>query len=245
MLKNIFLIIFIINSFIIQSQKEIYFNTSNITDIKVKSYRGFEARISLYPDGFGVTPGTITLPGYYEPALYIGYFSEKKIADCWTLNTKIGLQNIASRRFIWVKDSITGNISSNSYNYNTGYDLKLEAEIEPRWYLDFKHRYQLNIAYLNSGIFLSFPFSIQTTILHSPEPIVNLGWFPNWFYGYASIIPTLGYRQSISKNWFLEGSFGLGTNFIFSINSWTHNFEITKPSLMPQLRINAAYTFNK
>lgn len=243
-MKQIIIIILILFSCLsVPAQKEVYFNSSKPEDIKVESMQGIETRLSLYPNGFGVGSRTITFPEYYEPALYIGYYNEKRIADSWTLKGTIGLQNIASRRLIWVKDPVTGNLSSNSMDYTTGYDLKLEVGIEPRWYIDFKHRYQLGKANLNSGIFLSIPVSFQSTLLHSPEPIVNLGWFPIWFYGYASIIPTLGYRQAISKHWFLEGSFGLGTNYIFSINTWTHKFEITNPFLTPQLSVKAAYTF--
>ena len=242
MKKYLFNAFFLINSFFVLSQKEVYFNTAKPEDIKVESFSGFETRVSLNPNGF-MTGFAFSFPTYYEPALYIGYYNEKRIADSWTLKGTIGLQNVASKRLIWVKDSINGNLFANTSNYTVGYELLLDLGIEPRWYWDYKNKYQLGEARLNSGWFLSFPICFQTTLLHSPEPIYNLGWLPIWFYGYASIIPTLGYRQVISKHWFLEGSFGLGTNFIFNINTWTHKFEITNPFLTPQLSIKAAYTF--
>ena len=117
----------------------------------------------------------------------------------------------------------------------------LEVGIEPRWYFSYKDRYQLGKSQLNSGWYLSFPFLVQTNLLHTPEPVLDEGWFPNYLYGSLTLTPTLGFRQAISKNWFLESSIGLGANSIFNV--YNHKLNILIPFLNPTFNIKAAYTF--
>jgi len=94
---------------------------------------------------------------------------------------------------------------------------------------------------LNSGWYLSFPFLVQTNLLHTPEPVLNEGWFPNYLYGSLTLTPTLGFRQAISKNFFLESSIGFGANSIFNV--YNHKLSIMIPFLNPTLNLKAAYTF--
>ena len=85
------------------------------------------------------------------------------------------------------------------------FQVNLEVGVEPRWYWGYKKKYLAGISDLNSGWYLSFPTLFQTILLNTPEPALKLRLTPNYFQITASISPTLGFRQAISKRWFLEG----------------------------------------
>ncbi|MHB9142974.1 MAG: hypothetical protein ACYC25_13965, partial [Paludibacter sp.] len=92
----------------VSAQKEIYFNNYKTEDIKVQSLQGVEVRFAVLPYGFifDYNPNENKL----NPSLYIGYFNEKRIADCWTLNSTIGFYNVATKSNDWYlkTDSILG-----------------------------------------------------------------------------------------------------------------------------------------
>lgn len=220
----------------VTAQKEVYFNVLKEKDIKVESMNGLEARISLIPDAFSI----FNLPENYNLAFYIGYFSEKRICDVWTLNYSFGIHNVINKMFILQKDSI-GNIYGYDNNYKLGYSLLMEAGIQPRLYLNFKKRYQLGKTKLNSGWFLSFPLLFQTTLLQTPEPLINQGWFPAEFYGSLIFTPTLGYRKAFSNRFFIEGNVGAGITSFLGIHKSTSYIQF--PYFYPSFNIKAAYTF--
>jgi len=238
-LSFIVIFIFFLSAY---SQKEVYFNTKKPEDIKVESLHGFEAGLSLLPGDYYY--GLLSFPNNFNPSLYVGYFHEKRIADCWTLNLTVGLHNIAmkSPNLQMISDSINGTYIG-GLGSKTSYGLALELGLEPRWYWGYKSRYQFGKAQLNSGWFLSFPLLFQTTILHTPEPIIHSGWLPRDYYtGLFIFMPTVGYRKAVTKQWFLEGSFGMGANIIVGVNTIDNKFNIKSPMINPTFRLKAAYT---
>lgn len=231
--------IFTLLVFNVSAQKEVFFNTEKPKDIKVASLQGLETRFSLLPSGFRYS----YLPDYYNPSVYIGYFNEKRIADCWILNATIGLHNVETKGFILEKDP-NGNLYGSSDRFKYNYALILELGIEPRWYFGYKKRFQYGKAQLNTGWFVSFPMLFQTTLLRTPEPLLNQGWIPNYFTGQLIITPSFGFRQAMSSRLFIEGSVGLGAMSTFGTNSLDNKFLLSNPYLYPKVNIKAAYTFN-
>ncbi len=246
LVKRYLIIIIYVPFLNIFSQKEVYFNITQFKDIKVESLQGIETRFLLIPSEY--QSGFLSFPRFLYPSVYIGYFNERRIADCWTLNSTIGLKYIATKNPIWQAqyDSINGNYATGSGIKNT-FEMNLDLGIEPRWYWGYKKKYQLGISDLNSGWYLSIPILFQTTLLNTPEPVLNLGWIPNYFQAKVNCTPTLGYRQAISKRWFLEGNFGLGVQVIFGVfsnnNIYNNGFFILNPTIQPHGEIKAAYTF--
>lgn len=219
------------------SQEEIYFSNLTSDSIHVESIYGLETRISELP--YGWVWQLFHLNADFSSAFYVGYFNEKRISNTWTLNSSIGLQNIIFKSVIWQKDSI-GNIWGSGNNMKTNYALMLEAGIEPRWYFEYKQRYKTGKSQLNSGFYLSFPFVFQTTILNTPEPLLEQGWLPKNFSGAFVFCPTLGFRQSVSKKIYLETNLGFGADLYINQNK---KFEIVPPNLYPYFNFKAAYTF--
>jgi len=223
------------------AQKEVYFNTTKSEDIKVESMHGIETRLSLLPSEY--ISKLFSFPNNFNGSFYIGYFNEKRIADCWTLNTTIGFQNIALKTYNlqFISDSINGNYIG-VVGSKTAYSLMLEAGIEPRWYYGYKNRYRIGKARLNSGWYLSFPLTIRTNILQTPEPLLNQGWFPKYLSGSLILTPTLGYKQAISDRFFFESSLGLGVISTFGTNSYG-SFNVNIPYLYPTVSVKLGYKF--
>ena len=221
-----FLMISFLNGY---SQKEIFFNNTPVKDIKVESLQGVEVNFT----------NTQSLS---NKAIYIGYFNEKRISSEWTLNSTIGFYNVFGKRRILelINDSLNYYIATP--NYKNIYTLALGAGIEPRWYWGYKNRFQSGKARLNSGFFLSFPLSVTTTLLQTPDPIFNPKWTPAFFNLNISFIPTVGYRQAVSERLFLEGSIGLG---LYSVIYKYPNTGISflSPDLNLQFKLKAAYRF--
>src|ERR1035437_3641816 len=211
----------------VSAQKEAYFNTKKPEDIKVESLHGFEVGLSLLPSDYYY--GLLSFPNNFNPSLYVGYFHEKRIADCWTLNLTVGLHNIAmkSPNLQVFNDSVNGTYIG-GLGSKTSYALALELGLEPRWYWGYKSRYQFGKAQLNSGWFFSFPLLFQTTLLHTPVPIIGQGWYPKGHYtGSFVFVPTVGYRKAVSKQCFLEGSAGLGAIINMGTNNMDNHFNIS------------------
>jgi len=239
MKNSILILVFSLLSISLFSQKEVFFNNLSMDSIKVKSMHGVEVRFSILPQVWAW--GLFSFPERFSSGFYTGYFNEKRIGNTWTLNSSIGLHNVIFKDIIWQKDS-SGRVWGSYNNMKTNCAFKIEAGIEYRWYFGYKQRCQTGEARLNNGFYLSFPLLFQTTILNTPEPLLNQGWFPRYFNGCLIISPTLGYRQSISKRLFLESNIGIGSSlYISSYN----NFETGPPNLHPYFNIKAAYIFNK
>ena len=252
-MKQIIIIILILFSFLsVSAQKEVYFNTTKPEDIKVESMHGFEI-------GSAINASSLFNPYYsygqsFGIPLSMGYFNEKRINPSWTLTTRIGLghgfMNLA--HYIFVKDSFPMNdtiqhfISQKFDHYKFEYSLSIGISVEPRWYFGYKKRYQIGHAKLNSGWFLSLPFSVSTTLINTYKP----DWvdiYSSNFRTYCSLdlTPTLGFRQAISNHWFLEGNCQLinASSHVSSYNS--KYFYVTIPwfTIFPGINIKAAYTF--
>jgi len=224
------------------AQKEVYFSTENADSIKVKSLNGIELNYSINPLSL------LNLSDRYGSSLiplYIGYFHEKHISSDWTLNSSIGLYNVFSKIPVFQYDTVSSGGYSNYSSisgYQNLYSLQLGVGLEPRWNWGFKQLYQKGKGKLNSGGFLSSPLLFRTEIMHTPVPVYNPGWFPQYFVLVASLTPTIGYRQAISKQLFLETSLGLDVNMrIYYFKN--QGIQTSSLSFNPNFKIKAAYTF--
>ncbi len=237
----------------ISAQKEIYFSSTPKDSIKVESIRGVEIESGMNTSKLFNTSShdkSFTIP------LYMGYFNEKRIAPSWTLIARIGLSNnfMNSAHYVLVKDSMQMNGPIYYYNttkvdyYKFEYQLNLGISIEPRWYFGYKNRYQSGKTKLNSGWFLSFPLSVSTLLINTYKPEVPPG-YTTYYQDYKSycsfgLYGHLGYRQAISKQWFLEGDVAiLGIESgLFSYKKQLYLSPVS-PNLFQGINIKAAYTF--
>ncbi len=223
----------------VNAQQEIYFNASKPEDLKVESLKGVELQMGFNP--FKIFSSDI----YFNPIpYYAGFFCEKRIAPTMTLGYSAGLFGTTQKMPVMIYDSISGGYygyGSNS-NYEKVYSLGLRAGLEPRWYWTFKKRAALNKARLNSGWFLSMPLNYEYLMYTTYKPIYPPNIQNTYHsYGYLTLKPTIGYRQSITKNIFLEGSFGYGIGL--SLSSQNGHFFPFLSNTEPELKIKAAYTF--
>lgn len=239
MTRKLVVIVFILTSISTFAQREVFFNSSKPEDFKVQSLKGLELQS-------GYNPLSIFSPQRYFNSIpyYAGFFSEKRIATTMTLGYSVGLFGSTYKMPVvnYTYDSISGSY----YGYGSGgsytqeYTLGLRMGIEPRWYWNFKKRAENNKVKLNSGWFLSMPLNYEYVMYRSYKP----PYPPNYSYksyGYLTLKPTIGYRQSITKNIFLEGSFGYG--FGLSLGSLNGIFYTYISDSEPELKLKAAYTF--
>jgi hypothetical protein len=236
------LLIACLNAF---SQKEIVSGEMNTDEPKEESLKGFEIRLIPYSNGLFFSQIGNSMIKPFSMSTYVGYLNEKRIVSSWTLLLTAGLHNVLDQRPVYrpAADHKYGYFVSVSPNEKITYSLVLEAGIEPRLYWGSKKHYQAGNTHLNTGWFLSFPLLFQTTILHTPEPFIGMGWFPSVLYsGSFLLTPTVGYRQAISEKWFLEGSIGYGANVIVAANSVDNTFTVLNPEFNPVFKLKAAYT---
>ena len=250
-MKQIIIIILILFSFLsVSAQKEVYFYNTKAENAKVDSMRGFEI-------SSGYNPLAIFRPSYYTDntfsiPLNMSYFIEKRIAPNWTLTTRIGLTHsfVNQAQYGYYKDSII--LHDSVYHFNTqkidgykfAYQLRLNLGIEPRWYLAYKSRYVKGKAKLNSGWFLSLPITYNLLLINTNKWPDYRSYYNQYAdYGNVNLLLLLGYRQAISKNWFLEGSLNtIGNSFaLYEVNNQFYFFSTF--IFNPSLTLKAAYTF--
>lgn len=228
----LFLLIVTLN---ISAQREVYFNTVNPENLNVETLKGVELQV-------GYNPLEIVSPGRYlnQVPYYAGFFYEKRIAPTMTLGYSGGIFGSTLKIPVYTYDSISGGYFSgyNNSNYQQVYTLGLRVGIEPRWYWNFKKRAEQNRAKLNSGWFLSLPFNYEYSMYTTFRPTYQAN---SQSYGYMTLKPTIGFRQSISKNIFLEGSFGYGISY--GLGTYNGDFYNYLTSANPELKLKAAYTF--
>lgn len=235
MSKKLLLVPLILISVQAFAQREVYFNASKPEDLKVESLKGLELQIGFNP--FKI----LSSNNYYNPTFYYAdFFSERKITPTMTLTYSAGIFGSIVKSPVFTYDSISGGsywYGDNS-NYEKIYSLGLKVGLEPRWYWTFKKRSELNKARLNSGWFLSLPFDYSYSIYNSYKstPVYN-----SQSYGGLNLKPTIGYRQSITNNIFLEGSFGYGITY--GLSTYNNKFYGLLSSSLPELKLKAAYTF--
>jgi len=231
---------FLISVHNMNAQKEIIFEDIHAIGIKVKSPQGIEVNFIADPN----VPNGSSFNSSKAP-LYIGYFHENSTSDNWTFISTVGLYaEFGIRPESKLNDS-THVIYVDNTNKNTQ-GLSLGIGIESRWYLGKKERYKTGKSQLKTGLFLSFPLSLKTTLLQTPEPLYNQGVFPSHFNVNVFFTPTFGYRQAISDRFFLEGSFGIGAYLGIGSGKNFYNYPastFSMPALNAQLKIKAAYTF--
>lgn len=239
--KIIVFFIFIVEISTIYAQKEVYFTNIKQDSIKVESLKGLETNLSY--EILSSPAQKSSIDKSFSVPLYIGYFSEIRIAPHWTLTSRVGLYNtFGSRPVYYVSDSVQNNINADFSKYKLAYSLKFGAGIEPRYYLGFNKRALLGKAKLNSGWFLALPLSLKTTLFQTTEPLLKM---VNTLTVEGDLVPTLGFRKAISSKWFLEGSIGIKASS--SYNSYTYYATnvsyFQRISFTPEIKIKAAYIF--
>ena len=234
----------------VSAQKEVYFYTTKPEDIKVESLQGLEISSGYNPLIF-FRPSYFTDNTFSVP-LNMSYFGEKRIAPSWTLTTRIGLTHsfVNQAQYFYTKDSINIRDSIRYYDsqhiggYQFAYRLALNLGIEPRWYVGFRNRYIKAKAKLNSGFYLSLPITYNAILVNtykSPEHLTYNSILHD--YGNMNISLMLGYRQAISKNWFLEGSLNTIGDYITFTEVNNRFFIYSGFIINPLLNLKAAYTF--
>lgn len=210
-IKSFFILLFVTTT--LSAQNEVFFNDIKTEDIKVKSLHGFEFGLVPFVNIYNPHSFFLQKEEQMNLSARVVYFNEKRICSNWTINSTIGLNNLFFRRPILTLES-NGFYSSSSYSKtSTAYILELELGIEPRWYYDHKGQCQDGNTLLNSGWFLSLPMVSKTLLLKTPGPFIGDRWVPYLYTGSLSVMPSLGYRQSISNHWFIETSFGAGSKY--------------------------------
>lgn len=241
LIATVFLLLLMGN---ISAQKEVFFSNLNGEKAKVETLRGFEVSTFLNPLSTldNIFSGNNR---YHDIPLQIAYFHEKSIAASWTLISSIGLNNqfSISPRYIVVTNVDNQYYQPMSIGKRLYYSMDLNLGIEPRWYFGFQKRSSWKHVLLNSGWYLSLPVRASTNLFHSHIPVYGQDRLPNWFAVTASIMPTIGYRHAVSKQWFIEGDLGIGSYYNFS--NYNHVITVWKTLPKSSLSIKAAYTFKK
>lgn len=120
---------------------------------------------------------------------YIGFFSEISISDQFTTKFSAGLNNIYFRKYASIADPSYLNKSEKKGDFiNT-----LELKVEPRFYL-------FSNAKSWGNCYAALPISFET----APLSGISKGNLK------IRIIPTIGYRYILTKNWMIEANTGLG-----------------------------------
>lgn len=232
------------------AQKEVYFSSTPTDSIKVHSMHGIEIEsgINLFKlfNPYDSNDKSFRIP------LYMGYFNEKRIAQSWTLITRIGLNhsfgNLAHYKL--VEDSMSINDSIHYFNsqkldhYKFEYQLNLGIVIEPRWYFGYIKRSQNENVKLNSGWFLSLPLSVSTSLINTYKPDIYNGLLSYKTLCLFGLTGIIGYRQAIAKQWFLEGNCQL-INVSSQLYSQNNTLYVGRLwiTLLPSISFKAAYTF--
>jgi len=126
------------------------------------------------------------------PSLWIS--SENRLANSFTLRTEIGLVN-----------RVYG-IGAFSGPY---LNLSPVISIEPRFYNVVSRKAKGKDIRNNSGTFFGLHTSYSPKTFHVLVGSESPNSSPS-SYDRFSIIPTVGIRRNIAKNWFVEGSIGIG-----------------------------------
>lgn len=210
----------------VYAQKEVYFDTIKTENIKVQSLHGLETNIyvKFEPDN----------TKWIIPDVYIGYFNEKRIGSSTTLISTIGIRNAVFKR---ERYELINNVFDQTGKYFTAYYLTFEISMEPRWYLNYKNRFENGTAMLNSGLFLSMPLTLSSLCLRTPDGTINNSWLPPFTTLNIALSPRIGYRQAIFKSLFIEGMAALSGRCIFN------GYDLYGLNIEPSLNFKIAYTF--
>lgn len=204
---------FLFNIAVLSAQKEVFFNDVKDQDLKVKSLHGLELDLIPFVNIYNPHSFFLQKEEQMNLSARVGYFIEKRICSNWTVISTIGINNKFFRRPIWTMESNGSYLSSSYSKTSTAYVLELDFGVEPRWYYDHKGQCQDGNTLLNSGWFLSLPIASKTVLLKTPEPFFTDRWTPYLYTGSLSVMPSLGYRQSITNHCFIETSFGAGSKY--------------------------------
>lgn len=238
MLRIFLLSVICFASLSVFAQKEIVFEDVNSSNIKVKSTQGIDVNFIL-----NLSNGSYLNSS--KAPLYIGYFHENSTSPNWTFITTTGLYAEFGTRPVNKLNDSTNLIYFDNIFRNTQ-SLSLGVGLESRWYLNKNEGYKTGKAKLNSGLFLSFPVNLKTTLLQTPEPLYYQKLFPSHFNVNVYFMPTVGYRKTLSDRLFLEGCFGFGAYVGIGSGKNFYNYPvsiISTPVFNGQFKIKAAYSF--
>jgi len=209
--RKFLIIILTVFAHICVAQEEVFFNDINIDkkDIKVsKKLHGFEFGI----DAIRILPSFYSARNFGSIVSNINYFHENRIAQTLSLHKSIGFENsFYNQRLINANDQSGGEYSSTTGYSNDSkfrYNMSINAIVEPRWYFGHVRRYvEDKSTENNSGWYLSLPIALQSNIVQCRE-LEQDNLFKENYNFIVAIGPNIGYRKSLSGNWFLEASFG-------------------------------------
>lgn len=205
----VFLLIIYFNSF---GQKEVFFNDLNPDKKKVETLHGIELNVN---PNFYLNKKSYDIP----PSLGLGYFYEKAIGKSVTLKLSTDLEAYYSDIYTYTESSI---FNSSNYTISKGYTLLGHLVIEPRWYFTFSKRYDQGHSRLNSGWFLGFPIVAERDFRYKTDRL--------------SVMPIVGFRQSLTTHLFLECSAGAGY-------FWYLKHLDFKPEFDHSLKASISYAF--
>lgn len=191
------------------AQEEIFFNDINIDkkDIKVnKKLHGFEFGL----DVLRIFPSQYYARNFGSIVSSVNYFHENRIAQTMTLNKSIGFENSFYNQKLRNNNQTGNGYSSSAYSSESKfrYNMSIYAIVEPRWYFGHIRRYiEDKSIENNSGWFLSLPIVLSSNIVQYHE-IKQSSLYKVNFNFTVAIGPNIGYRSSLSENWFFEASLG-------------------------------------
>lgn len=206
-MKKLTIPILLIFNLFCSAQEEVFFN--NITVDKK------EIKVTKTVSGIGFNTDIIRfLPGRYMGYLlgsvetHFDYFHENRMADTWTLNKSIGLNNAFYNCYEY------SNNLNNGYGFSQvgetyRYEMSLDIKLEPRWYFDQRLRYRHNKnTRNNTGWFLSVPLTLSAKLLSQPALGYSNQWVPEKLSLDVITPLTIGYRYAFHKNFFIEADAG-------------------------------------
>lgn len=208
--QKFLIIILTVFAHICVAQEEVFFNDINIDkkDVKVsEKLHGFEFGI----DAIRILPSFYSARNFGSIVSNINYFHENRIAQTLTLHKSIGFENsFYNQRLINANDQSESEYSTSGYSHVSKfrYNMSINAIVEPRWYFGHIRRYvEDKSTENNSGWYLSLPIALQSNIVQYRE-LEQDNLFKEKYNFIVAIGPNIGYRKSLSGNWFLEASFG-------------------------------------
>lgn len=153
-----------------------------------------------------------------------------------------------------LKSSYFGQIISkpligDEFNY---LNFGLNFVIEPRWYWKTSKKTLSGKVKQNSGWYLSFPFEANIPIdfaINTFEENYNFNdfsdviWIKDFLRFYYNLGPAIGYKYALSKNWYIDAMIQIMAQDYYIRNN--HNYRSGAVEIDPQLKIKAAYVFNR
>lgn len=193
------------------AQQEIFLDNTPKEKIKLNNIRGVDFSTSIMSDEYYPFD-----PFHVDIHYQFNYFQELRLFSSFGVVLKGGMKMnrrlMIKREVNDYRDQHTQLLENSLFNSTFG---EAHLVVEPRWYFSYFYRQKTGKASLNSGWYIGIPLELNSNLTS---------------YLSLSTNPSLGFRQAISKNLFIE--VGLGAKPIFG-TYWT--------SLAPNANLKLAY----